>query len=633
MGAEGGSGAVDVTSGSDCSWSALSNVSWITINSGAGSGNGTIAYSVAANTSVERAGLITVADKTHTVTQAAAPGCVYSIDPMSASVPNAGGSGSFAVFAPVGCTWTANSTVPWINLTSGETGTGDGTVAYAVAANSGAERSGAVTVAQFSHDVNQAGGQPTGSVVIVYSDQTNVSFAGGSTGVQAEIAVGEGLADSNAIKHSNLQIWDGTKRLVLPSAVDISSVQANDKLRISLDVSPGRSSNIHVYFNNDWQTALITPVLDQVVGYQTFEIEIGATIRERLGNAVNDIYFKAGSGFPDSGTLWVDEIQFVADSSPPPPPQPVSSATVDVYTDQTNVSFVGGSAGVEATIASGEGVGGSNAIKHTNLQMWDGTKRLKLPTPIDISPVAATDKFRISLDMSPGSASTIHIYFNNDWQTVLVTPVLDQTSGYQTFELEIGAEMRARLGNFVDEIYFKAGSGFPTSGTLWVDDMQFTTASSPASGTVADVYTDQTNVSFVGGSAGVSAMIAANEGVAGTNAIKHTELQIWDATKRLQLPSAVDVSSVLATDKLRISLDVSPGRSSTIHIYFNNDWETVLITPVLDQVEGYQTFDLDIGTTIRARLGNSVNDIYFKAGGGFPDSGTLWVDNIRFIRP
>jgi hypothetical protein len=144
----------------------------------------------------------------------------------------------------------------------------------------------------------------------IYTDETNVTFTGGSAGDQAAIVAGQGIGGSNAIKHSNLQIWDGTKRLHLPSAVDISGVQSTDKLHISLDVSAGRASAIYIYFNDDWQTYVVTPVLDQVAGYQTFEIPLGA-MRAQMGAAVNDIYFKAGDGFPDSGTLWVDDVKFV----------------------------------------------------------------------------------------------------------------------------------------------------------------------------------------------------------------------------------------------------------------------------------------------------------------------------------
>lgn len=402
--------------------------------------------------------------------------CSFQINPTMANVAAAAATGSFTVTAPAGCTWNATSTTPsWLSVTSGSSGSGVGTVSYAVTANSGQARSGAITVGPVSHTVNQAASSGSGGTVDVYRDQTasQVTFAGGSTGVQASIAP-EGIAGSNCLKHSNLAIWDTTKRLVLPAPIDITNVTAADKLRISLDVSAGRSSNIHVYFNNDWQTVLITPTLDQVAGFQTFEITIGEAMRARLGNSVNDIYFKAGSGFPDAGTLKVDDIQFVTQSGGSGGENnPPAGALVNVYVDQTNVTFDGGSAGVLSAVSLSEGVSGSPGIKHSNLQIWDATKRLQLPTAVNISNVLATDRLRISLDVSAGRASTVHIYFNGDWQTFLVTPVLDQLPGYQTFDVDIGSTMRSRMGNTINGIYFKAGSGFPDSGTLWVDNIRF----------------------------------------------------------------------------------------------------------------------------------------------------------------
>lgn len=71
----GGTGSITVTAPAGCAWTARSNVTWITVTAGAsGSGNGTVGYSVAANTTtVARTGTLTVAGKTFTVTQAAAP--------------------------------------------------------------------------------------------------------------------------------------------------------------------------------------------------------------------------------------------------------------------------------------------------------------------------------------------------------------------------------------------------------------------------------------------------------------------------------------------------------------------------------------------------------------------------------
>jgi len=70
----GGSGSVTVTS--DSSWTAASDASWITINSGSsGSGNGTVNYTVSANSSTsQRTGTITIAGQTFTVTQAGGEG-------------------------------------------------------------------------------------------------------------------------------------------------------------------------------------------------------------------------------------------------------------------------------------------------------------------------------------------------------------------------------------------------------------------------------------------------------------------------------------------------------------------------------------------------------------------------------
>jgi PKD repeat protein len=65
----GGSSSVQVTAGSNCSWTAKSNASWIHLDSGAsGLGNGTVSYSVDAATST-RSGTMTIAGKTLKVYQ------------------------------------------------------------------------------------------------------------------------------------------------------------------------------------------------------------------------------------------------------------------------------------------------------------------------------------------------------------------------------------------------------------------------------------------------------------------------------------------------------------------------------------------------------------------------------------
>ena len=73
VGASAGSGSFTVNSPTGCSWTATSNVTWITLGTTSGSGTGTVSYSVAANTGTSsRTGTVTAGGKTFSVTQAGA---------------------------------------------------------------------------------------------------------------------------------------------------------------------------------------------------------------------------------------------------------------------------------------------------------------------------------------------------------------------------------------------------------------------------------------------------------------------------------------------------------------------------------------------------------------------------------
>ena len=54
--------------------------------------------------------------------------CAYSIYPTSQSVTATGGNSSVNVTGASGCSWVATSNASWITLTSGSSGTGNGTV-------------------------------------------------------------------------------------------------------------------------------------------------------------------------------------------------------------------------------------------------------------------------------------------------------------------------------------------------------------------------------------------------------------------------------------------------------------------------------------------------------------------------
>ncbi len=173
--ASGASGTFEVKTSDGCGWAANSNASWLTITSGnTGSGNGAVGYNAAANTGPQRTGTITAGGQTFTVDQSA--GCMYSISPTSQNIGTSGGTLSVAVTAPSGCSWTASSNAGWISVSSGGSGSSNGTVQLVVAANPDAERQGTVTIAGQTYTVVQA----SSCAFSLTPTARNVPAAGGS---------------------------------------------------------------------------------------------------------------------------------------------------------------------------------------------------------------------------------------------------------------------------------------------------------------------------------------------------------------------------------------------------------------------------------------------------------------------
>ncbi|HYN09888.1 MAG TPA: PQQ-dependent sugar dehydrogenase [Vicinamibacterales bacterium] len=86
------------------------------------------------------------------------PPCSISISPTTRNVVAAGGTGSVAVTVGAGCGWTATSNAAWLRVTSGTSGTGNGSVAYSIDANTSAtSRSGTVTIGGRTFTVAQNG--------------------------------------------------------------------------------------------------------------------------------------------------------------------------------------------------------------------------------------------------------------------------------------------------------------------------------------------------------------------------------------------------------------------------------------------------------------------------------------------
>jgi len=99
--------------------------------------------------------------------------CGYTVSTTSLTVPASGGGRSVTVSTTNGCTWAVRSNAPWIAVTSGNSGTTGGAVAFAVAANlSSSSRVGTLTVAGRAVTVTQSGAPPLN----VTSLRANVVF-------------------------------------------------------------------------------------------------------------------------------------------------------------------------------------------------------------------------------------------------------------------------------------------------------------------------------------------------------------------------------------------------------------------------------------------------------------------------
>ena len=99
---------------------------------------------------------LSVTSPSCTVTQIQS--CNATLDHNADSFTAGGGTGSVNVAIGSTCAWTAVSNDSWITVTSGASGTGNGSVGFTVDPNSGDARTGTITIAGLTFNVTQEAG-------------------------------------------------------------------------------------------------------------------------------------------------------------------------------------------------------------------------------------------------------------------------------------------------------------------------------------------------------------------------------------------------------------------------------------------------------------------------------------------
>jgi uncharacterized membrane protein YgcG len=166
---------IQLVSRTGCAWAVQSDAPWLTAGTASGNGNTTLQVSVQPNPSSEpRTGTLAVAGSVVAVTQSGTVPPPVSDECVSLRLQRSGdqmpangltGATSLGVFADRQCGWVAQSNAPWITLTAGAAGNGNGTVSYISQPNDGGFRSALISIGDKNFSVNQLGNNsdPTGS--------------------------------------------------------------------------------------------------------------------------------------------------------------------------------------------------------------------------------------------------------------------------------------------------------------------------------------------------------------------------------------------------------------------------------------------------------------------------------------
>jgi len=122
--------------------------------------------------------------------QSSVNACVLTLSPTAQAFSAAGGTGSFGVDLPAGCGWTVSTASSFITIDSPTGGMSGGSVDFTVAANTGAARTGLITVSDGINPRNFQVQQDAGCPTSLAQESVSFTAAGGGGGVAVTAGAG-----------------------------------------------------------------------------------------------------------------------------------------------------------------------------------------------------------------------------------------------------------------------------------------------------------------------------------------------------------------------------------------------------------------------------------------------------------
>ena len=317
----GGNADVNVTANNAlCEWTAQVDADWLSIATGRTyKGNARVTVKAGAWTGPARHANVTLADQRAVLTQS--DGCAFTLTPGSAAIAGVGGHTTVGVQAGAGCTWSVDSSVPWVHLATGS-GTGAGSADLTIDPNLGPARTATVTIANRSFTISQASGceyrfdpaattfaaagglaaitmsATTGCSWTAASEADWIAIAGGQTGI------GPGTISINVSPNAGPQ----RSTAITAGGQRFAATQASG---CTYTLQP-TSWNFPAAGATDWVVVLTTPTCPWTASSQADWLTVTTGAAGGTGYALVSYVIAPNPGPPRTGTLTIGGQIFTA---------------------------------------------------------------------------------------------------------------------------------------------------------------------------------------------------------------------------------------------------------------------------------------------------------------------------------